>query len=95
MSSHDAFAENVGVNTSEIFQGVWENIPHELFERIEFFLDLGSAALLAFIIYLAIVILIKVLSLFFGTKESRILKRISLQLDEILNLFKKSKHKKR
>lgn len=93
MSFHDA-SKGFELNISDISQGLWQNLPPELLEKIGFFLDLGSAAMLVFIIYFAIVILTKIFILIFGTRESRMLKKICEQLNDIISILKKTKKKK-
>ena len=80
-----------GINTSELYSGFWNSIPPELLDKINFMLDIGLIILVVWLVYIGALLLIKLISLFFGTKESRKLGRISEQLDEIIGLLKKGK----
>ena len=80
-----------GFNMSEVYQGLWNSLPSNISNNLDIALELGAILIIASIIYLVIMVIIKIIGLFFGSKEARRLKLISQQLDEIISLLKKRK----
>lgn len=91
MASADQLNELVNsLDPSQLFSGFWNSMPPEYTNRFELMLDLGVGLLIAGLVYLAILVLIKLFTGFFGVRK---LKKISKQLDEIIYLLSKDKGK--
>ena len=83
-----------GFNMSEVYRGLWDSLPNSMSNNLDTAMELGVILIIASIVYLAIVVIIKIIGLFVGSSEARRLKGISKQLDEIISLLKKNKSKK-
>ena len=80
--------EELGLDTNQLFASFWKSMPPEYAEKFSLLTDLSIALIAAGIVYLFLLILIKLFSAILSGKK---LKKISLQLDEMIILLKKSK----
>ncbi len=69
-------ADNLGVdiNSSEIFAGVWNSLPPEMWQKINFMMEIGKWILVATLAYL----IIKIIFQFMKIKDSANLATIAL-----------------
>ncbi len=89
----DNFPE-IDINTSDIYNSIWNSIPKEFLDKINLLLNIGKIVAILIIVYFALLIIGKIFVFIFGNRESRILKKISGQLEEILELIKRGRFKK-
>ena len=89
MAIGDEFS--LDLNSSEIYSGIWDSIPQPLMDSFYFMMSLGKIILVFSIIYVIVMILVKIVGLIFGSKETRILKSIDNKLGEILEIVKRKK----
>ena len=82
-----------GFNMSEVYRGLWDSLPSSMSNNLDTAMELGVILIIASIIYLVIVVIIKIIGLFVGSSETRRLKGISQQLDEIISILKKKSKK--
>ena len=82
------------LNVSEMYSGIWSSLPPEMLEKINLLFDLSAAILVIAAAYFVILILVKLISFIFGSSESKRLKRISGQLDEVIELMRGRERKK-
>ena len=85
---------NIGINTSDIYNSIWKSIPKEFLDKIDLLFNIGKIIAILIVVYFALLIIGKIFIFIFGNRESRILKRISGQLDEIIELMKRGRFKK-
>lgn len=89
--------ESIANNTSELFSGFWESLPEKIMTQLDFLFFLIRIVLILTIAYFAILILIHLLKFIFGSGETRILRKINNNLEEIIAILKggrESKHAK-
>jgi hypothetical protein len=84
---------DLGVNTSELYSGLWDSVPPEIIGNLGRVTELAAIVLLVTIAYFAVLLIIKLVRFFFGSKESRVLVKINSNLEEILGLLRKGRHK--
>ena len=87
--------EDVGINNPNLFSGFWQSMPPELLSQLNFILKLGLILLIASIFYIVFMILIKFFSFIFGSSETRKLKKISEQLEDLIKILNKGKNKEK
>ena len=90
MGTNDLLAE-YGFNLTDLYPNL---IPQEILNQINFILYLGRIILIFSIIYIIVLILLKIFRLFFGSKETRILKDINRKLEEIVDILRVKKFDK-
>ena len=90
MTEHNLLSD-IGLNATELSESVWDSIPPRILDNLYFTLYLGKIILILSIAYIGILIFIKIFRLFFGSKESRILKDINNKVGEILDNLRKKK----
>lgn len=97
MSFHDNVLKEGSdiLDPNKILSSFWDSIPSQLNNQINLIVKLGRILLIFSIAYIFILILIKMIGFLFGSKETRILKRINGQLDEVISLMKKGKLEKK
>lgn len=83
-----------GLNVSDLYSGMWKSLPPEVLDKFSLVIDLGIALLAVSIAYFVILIIVKLMSFIFGSRESRRLKKISEQLDEVIGLMNTKGKKK-
>jgi len=81
----------VGLNLTELYNSFWKSLPKELLDNIDFLLSIGKIVMIFVAIYFILLLIGMILKWIFGSRESRNLKRISEQLDEIIRLLHKGK----
>lgn len=86
--------DNIGVNSTNVLSSFWSSIPEKLANQIDFIIKLLMIAAALGIVYLAIVLFIKIFGVIFGSRETRRLKKISGQLEEIIEILKMNKNQK-
>ena len=79
---------DLGISPDNLFSAFWSTMPAEYASKFSLMLDLGIGLLIAGIIYIGFILLIKFFSALFGARK---LKKISLQLDEVVYLLGKNK----
>jgi len=84
----------ININTSDIYNSIWNSIPREFLDKINLLFNIGKIIAILIIVYFALLIIGKISVFIFGNRESRILKKISRQLEEILELMKRGRFKK-
>lgn len=84
---------DVGINGSELYSGLWNSLPKEFSDKLEFMIFLSTVILMVSVAYVILLIVIKLFRLFFGSRESRGLSKINANLEEILRLMGKKKVK--
>ena len=92
MPSHPSI-DDLGIDNSQLFSDFWKSMPSELLNQLDLIFNLGKVLLIITMVYISIMILIKLLSLIFGSKESRRLNTITKQLDEVIKILSKEKTK--
>lgn len=77
------FAPELGadINTSQIYSGLWENLPPVIMEKIDFILNLGIWLLGAGIAYFIVLFLIKIIGFFSGLRKEKNIRKISDNLE--------------
>ena len=89
MAIGDEFS--LDLNSSQIYNSIWDSIPQPLMDNFYFLLNLGKIILIFAIIYVIVLIFIKIIGLLFGSKETKMLKSINSKLGEILEIVKRKK----
>ena len=85
------------INPTDIFSGMWSNLPPEILSRIDLISKLGGIAVVLVIVYLVVLILIKIAGFFQGSRRfnkiSKNLEGVNEKLGEITDLLKKMSRK--
>ena len=69
MAIGDEFSLDSALNTSQIYNGIWDSIPQRMMDSFYSLFNLGKVALIFGIIYVIVLIFVKLIGLFFGSKE--------------------------
>lgn len=93
MAGEEILGQEIALNMSEAYASLWDSLPPTIMNNLDKIVELGVILIIASIAYLTIIILIKIIGFFVGSREARRLNKIGGQLDEIIALLK-SREKK-
>lgn len=77
------------INTEELLSAFWGSLPPEILANINLGIKIGLALLVIWLIYISLLVVGKLFSIFFGSREARRLSEISSKLDNIADILSK------
>ena len=84
-----ALSKELDINQTEILTSIWSSLPPEVFNRIILLLDITKWLLIAWIVYLLISLIVKILSL----RNTKLLSSIEHAVTDINIKLSKSRKK--
>ncbi|HLC31073.1 MAG TPA: hypothetical protein VJK51_00230 [Candidatus Nanoarchaeia archaeon] len=84
-----ALSQELDINQTEILTSIWSSLPPEVFNRIILLLDITKWLLIAWIVYLLISLIVKILSL----RNTKLLSSIEHAVTDINIKLSKSRKK--